>query len=172
MRTTNKSRREVIVERLRNKEYRDEYVSALISIGLPSQIREVRLARGWSQTKLASRARVHQSQISGFERKGCDSFTIATLLSLASAFDVGLKVRFVPFSELVHEDIHPERFDLTVPSFAEDAGLSEGDGPVPAFPIEHRWIYERADFHLPTIPPESPKLDPNMREMFREAVNA
>jgi transcriptional regulator with XRE-family HTH domain len=119
------TRREQIVSSLRLKEYRDEYVAARVGIGLPSQIRQMRKVRGWNQTDLAKRAGMHQSQISDFERSGCESFTANSLLRLASAFDVGLKVRLVAFSELVQEDANPELYEVNVPSFGQDILLRQ-----------------------------------------------
>ena len=42
-----------------------------------------------------------QPRISELETPGERKLTIETLLRLASAFDVALQVRFVPYSELV-----------------------------------------------------------------------
>ena len=50
---------------------------------------------------------------------------IETLRRIAEAFDCGLMVRFVPFSELARwsEDFNPETF--VVPDFSNDTGFIE-----------------------------------------------
>jgi transcriptional regulator with XRE-family HTH domain len=90
-----------LVAELREKTYRDAYVESQIRMTLPLQIRELRKSREWTQPELAERARMAQPRISELEKPGERRLTIETLLRLASAFDVGLQVRFVPISELV-----------------------------------------------------------------------
>lgn len=106
--------------KLRNKEYRDGYTEAQLSIEVPFQIRALRKARGWTQAQLAERCGIPQAQISHIEQPGRNPLSLRTLYRLASAFDVGLLVQFVSFSELVH---YEEAFDpntFHVPSFKED----------------------------------------------------
>jgi transcriptional regulator with XRE-family HTH domain len=88
---------------MRQKEYRDAYVGSQIRMTLPLQIRGLRKSLGedWTQRKLAERAGMAQPRISELETPGERKLTIETLLRLASAFDVALQVRFVPFSELI-----------------------------------------------------------------------
>lgn len=109
-----------IWRKLRNKEYRDGYTEAQLSIEVPFQIRAIRKARGWTQTQLAERSGIPQARISHLEQPGRDPLSLRTLYRLAAAFDVGLLVQFVSFSELVRREaaFDPETFN--VPSFAED----------------------------------------------------
>lgn len=127
MSTSNKRRR--LIHRLTNKAYRDAYVAQHSTIGLPFQIRAMRDARQWTQRELGERAEMKQETISLLENPGYGKFTLRTLNRLAAAFDVGLLVRFVPFSRLVDEmtDVAPEQ--LAVPSFDADTGLRD-DPPV------------------------------------------
>lgn len=106
--------------RLQSKQYRDAFVASQISVGLPFQIRALREQRGWKQSKLAEKADMLQPRISAMERPGESKFNLETLRRIASAFDVALEVRFVPFSELVDwsERFNPDTFN--VQSFAED----------------------------------------------------
>ncbi len=134
--STDTTRREQIAVSLRDKTYRDAFVASLITIGLPSQIREMRLRRELSQEELGARVGMRQALISRFERKGYEAFTLKTLRKLASAFDVALKVRFVPFCEAVDDAAYPGRTPLDVASFEEDLRLIEPDGEtVIAFPV-------------------------------------
>jgi transcriptional regulator with XRE-family HTH domain len=121
--TTTSARREQIAASLQDKEYRDLFVAEEIDAGLPFQIRAMRQARGWSQQELADRLEMTQEGVSRLESLNYGRFTLSTLKRLASAFDVALTVRFVPFSELVDwaADLSPAA--LAVPDFDHDPGL-------------------------------------------------
>ncbi len=54
-----------------------------------------------TQKQLALLAGMAQPRISKMERPGEESFNIETLIRLAAAFKLGLKVEFVPFSEML-----------------------------------------------------------------------
>ena len=107
-------------QKLRDKEYRDGYTEAQLSIELPFQIRALRKARGWTQAQLAERCGIPQARISHIEQPGRDPLSLRTLHRLAAAFDVGLSVQFVSFSELVHREavFDPETFNVS--SFEQD----------------------------------------------------
>lgn len=111
------------IAKMRNKQYRDAFVGSQIGIGLPFQIRALREHKGWKQSQLAEKTGMLQPRISAMETPGGARFTLETLRRLASAFDVGIMVRFVPFSALVDwsEQFSPDSF--SVASFDEDAGL-------------------------------------------------
>lgn len=95
---------------LGSKEYRDAYVLEHIKNGVAFQIRTLREDRGWTQGKLGELARKPRNVISRLEDPNYGKFTLATLLEIASAFDVGLLVKFVPLSRLTREydDVSPE----------------------------------------------------------------
>ena len=115
------TRRRQIIASLQEKDYRDAFVAAEISTTVPFQIREMRNARGWTQTQLADQTGQDQPTISKFEDPDYATFTITSLKRLASAFDVALAVRFVPFSELVDRTLLKE--SLVVPEYANDTRL-------------------------------------------------
>lgn len=94
----------LLVQRLNDKQYRDAYVASQIRISLPMQCRALREGREWTQPQLADAAGMSQPRISEIERPGERRLNLDTLLRLASAFDVALQVRFVPFSKLVDDD--------------------------------------------------------------------
>jgi transcriptional regulator with XRE-family HTH domain len=121
--TTTSVRRQQIVSSLRDKEYRDAFVSAQIDTGLPFQIRNTRQARGWSQSELAERTGMTQEAVSRLESLSYGKFSLATLRRLASAFDVALEVRFVPFSHLADRAANVLPEDLSVPDFEHDRRL-------------------------------------------------
>lgn len=114
-----------LVEKLRDREYRTAFVASQINIGLPFQLRALLKARGQTQEWLAEKAGMLQPRISGLLSPGKTRPNIETLRRLAEAFDCGLAVRFVPFSELAFwsETFDPGSF--TVPSFDEDLSNME-----------------------------------------------
>lgn len=106
---------------LTDKEIRADYMSERISSDLAYQIFSLREQRGWTQEDLALRYGVSnsQSRISRLETS-CDGVSLNTLKKLASAFDVALSVKFVPFSQLAIEATS-ERLDRPVPEFSRDS---------------------------------------------------
>jgi transcriptional regulator with XRE-family HTH domain len=109
-------------EKLRDPEYRKAFVASQINIGIPFQIRALMKSgvRNWRQEELARRTGMLQPRISAMLRPGKTKPNIETLRRIADAFDCGLMVRFVPFSELVRWS---ERFDpdaFAVPDFATE----------------------------------------------------
>ena len=91
-------------------------MASQITVGIPFQVRALRKQRKWDQAKLANEANMAQPRISAIERPGYGNLNLATLLRLASAFSVGLMVRFVPFSELLQWENSFSPDDFSVPS--------------------------------------------------------
>ncbi len=116
--------RKQMIESLADKEYRDLVVEESINEGLAFQIRATRNARGWTQTELGERAGKAQPQVSELEDPDHGRYTLRTLREIASALDVALVVRLVPFSQLVDYSTNLSPHDLAVAPFAEDPGLS------------------------------------------------
>jgi transcriptional regulator with XRE-family HTH domain len=115
-----------LAKRLRNnKEFRDGFVSAQLSVGLPLQIKALRKQMGWSQVRLAAESGMAQPTISAMENAGHEGFALSSLKKIASAFDVGLVVRFVPYGDLVHwnSEFSPDTF--SVPTAKDDPVLNE-----------------------------------------------
>ena len=109
-----------LVSKLRDTEYRKAYIASQINIGIPYQLRALMKSRGWTQEQLAEQAGMLQPRISAMLSPGKTQPNIKTLRRLAEAFDCGLMVRFVPFSELV---MRSERFDpesFSVKSFQQE----------------------------------------------------
>jgi transcriptional regulator with XRE-family HTH domain len=109
-----------IWSKLANKEYRDSFVASNISNTVSSQIFTLRDQRGWTQKELAQRAGMGQSRIPALEDPNIENFEIGTLKRIASAFDVALVVRFVPFSDLANWTADLSEEKLSVPEFAND----------------------------------------------------
>ena len=115
--------REQIVASLADKEYRDALVQESINQGIAIQIRLNRIERGWTQGDLGARAEKQQSEISRLEDPDYEGYTLKTLTKLASAFDVAIEVRFVPFSSLVDEMSHATTPAFIVQSYESDPDL-------------------------------------------------
>jgi transcriptional regulator with XRE-family HTH domain len=110
-----------LITELKNKEYRDAFVSAHIDTGIPFQVRALREHRGLTQKELAERAGMKQERISAIENPNYkNAFTLSTLKRLASAFDIALIVRFAPISQLVDWELKLSPESLQAVSFNED----------------------------------------------------
>lgn len=103
------------------KAWRDSYVSAHISNTIAAQITKLRIANGWTQAQLAKHSGMKQSRISALEDPNWENVEIATLKRLASAFNVALTVRFIPFSELAEWASSLSEDKLLVASYEEEA---------------------------------------------------
>ncbi len=83
--------------------FRAAYIKAKVGVLVPSQIRALRYKSDMpKQSNLAKAAGMWQSQISTAETPGSANMTLAMLARLAAVFRVGLIVKFVPFSEMLH----------------------------------------------------------------------
>ena len=93
--------RDQLANLLKSKEFRAQFVSDQPNEFLPLQIRRLREQHGWTQAELGRQAGMQQERISTLENPDNPGIALSTLKRLAQAFDVGLVVRFVPFSEFV-----------------------------------------------------------------------
>ena len=145
------------LEKLKNREYREAYVSDHIDMGISLQMKTMREQHGYSQKKLGDLAGMKQEAIARLESP--DYEKLNTLKRLAAAFDVGLIVRFVPFGELMNWKFSPDTFK--VPSFDDDPCFKEMEGgkaqDKDAYPLQiqyllsedHRLgVYEGAEFYI------------------------
>lgn len=108
---------------------RDAFVASHISETVAAQIALLRSERGWTQKDLGARTDMKQSRISALEDPNNENYEIATLKRIASAFDVGLTVRFVPYSEIAKWSVTLGPHRLKVLDFANDivATLDRGN---------------------------------------------
>ncbi len=149
-----------LIRKLRKrKDYREAFVASQISAGIPFQIRALRKQFNWSQKNLAEATQMLQPRICAMEQAGYGDFTLNTLKKLASAFDVGLLVRFAPFGELINwaDNFSPDTY--SVPSSKDD--------PV---------LYQReSGAELRVMPSElsgnTSQLSQGISPLFREATN-
>jgi transcriptional regulator with XRE-family HTH domain len=115
---------------LEERGYRTDYVRAKLAILVPSQIRALR--GNWTQQELANAAEMKQSRISAIETPGAVNFNLETLVRLAAALEVGLKVEFVPYSEMLtwEESFSQDAFNVT--RLREDKGFIDPASEQPA----------------------------------------
>ena len=99
-----------LLDKLKDKKYRDLFVASQINKLIPFQIRALRAARGMTQEELAEGAETTQSVISRIQNRGAANLNVKSLLKLASAFDVALTVRFEPIDRFIDwvDDLSPE----------------------------------------------------------------
>ncbi|GEM_PF-1116264 len=89
-----------LLNNLKEREYRREFLSEQVKTILAAQIRMLREERGWSQEELARRSGTAQEMISKWENPDYGKYTNSTLLKLADAFEVAVITKFATFSEL------------------------------------------------------------------------
>lgn len=133
-----KSTVDFIKKLIANKKSRDAYVYEHIRNGIPFQLRALREQRDWTQADLAKAAKTSRTTITRLENPNNDKLTLKTLLELASAFDVALLVKFVPFSRLIkeYEDVSSEALSAKSITDANEVGkLNEWAAQKEAAPI-------------------------------------
>ena len=104
-------------------------MSSRISQTVATQIRVLRQNRDMSQKDLANAMQTSQNAISRLESPRYGKPNISTLRKIAAFFDVGLVVRFAPFSEIADWTSTLSEKSLNVPSFQDDPGFIERKGP-------------------------------------------
>ena len=116
------NQRDQIWKRLRDPEFRKQFIDEFINVGIAFQIRQLRERRKLTQTDLAERMgnKKKQPLLSSWENPDYGKYTLATLKEIAKALDVGLLVQFVPFSELVDRTINVTSDTISPPSFGEE----------------------------------------------------
>jgi transcriptional regulator with XRE-family HTH domain len=106
---TNLISRRAILQRLRrSREARARFLDSNLSKELAFQLRSLREKKSWSQPELAKMTDTSQNAISRLENPNYGKATLTTLKKLAAVYDVGLVVRFVPFSQLVNWESRTE----------------------------------------------------------------
>ena len=85
-----------------DQEYRHAYADSMVDSTIATQLKLLREQNALTQAQLAALAEMQQSRISAMEDVNYSSWSVTTLKRLAKAFDCGLEVRFVPFSQVVY----------------------------------------------------------------------
>ena len=114
-----------LLSRLLKKSFRDAYTEQHVKTSIPEQIRAIRIKRNWTQSELAERSKTTQTVIARVEDINYGNLSLNTLLKIASAFDIGLLVKFVPYSRLVREFEDTSIAAVNVPAFSDDVSVLE-----------------------------------------------
>ena len=117
--------RQDLAAKFEEKEYRDAFVAEQIFSRLPLKIRTMRENQELTQKELGELAGIAQTWVSKLEDPNYGKVTISTLLKLASAFDVGLQIDFVPFSRILDDSVRLSANSFVVPEFERDPGFSD-----------------------------------------------
>ncbi len=114
------SRKEIARNIIEDKEYRDFYTETYLKKSVPFQMKTMRIERDWSQTFAAEEILGKgQNALSRLESPAYGKLTLQTLLEIAKAYDVGLVVKFVPYSRLLKEYEDVSFAALSAPSPTE-----------------------------------------------------
>ena len=113
------SRKTRVAKLLGSKKAREAYVFENLKRIVPFQIRTMREEREWSQGRAGEAIGKPQNVISRLESPTYGKLTLQTLLQIANGFDVGLLIKFVPFSRLVREYEDVSSTALSAPSVTD-----------------------------------------------------
>lgn len=87
---------------LQKKRFRERFISTSARDQIASQIRQLRLKRGFkTQTEFAKAAKMQQSAVSRIEQAEYSSWTFRTLLKVAFALKARLRITFEPIEASV-----------------------------------------------------------------------
>jgi transcriptional regulator with XRE-family HTH domain len=115
------TRKQQLNELIKDKDFRREFVSDYVQEMLAVQIKELREHRQWTQQELGDAAEgMKQAQVSRLENPDYSGATINSLKRLANAFDLGLVVSFVRFSEFLDRITTQSPLRLVPPSYDEE----------------------------------------------------
>ena len=132
------SKEKLISKLENNKLYREAYVNEHVKTSVPLQIRHLREQCALTQTQLAEQAKTTQTVISRLEDPNYGNLTLNSLLKIASALDIGLLVKFVPFSRLLAEFQNLSPTALSVQSFTEELATLKAGVPRPKHTISQQ----------------------------------
>jgi transcriptional regulator with XRE-family HTH domain len=101
-----------------SRDYRHAFIEEAIRSRITAQIKALRDTMDYKQ--FAERIKRRPSWVYRLEDPNAAPPTIPTLLQIAEAFDIGLDVRFRPFSELLDDVSTLSQTSFFVPSFEEE----------------------------------------------------
>jgi transcriptional regulator with XRE-family HTH domain len=110
-----------LLENCKDREYREALNLENVYASVCGQMRNIRESQELSQAQLGRKAKMAQERISILEDPNAETKpTLNTLLRVAGALDVGLEVRFIPFSRVLDSSIDIAQQREKVPSFEEE----------------------------------------------------
>jgi len=127
--------RRTLLSKLRDPEYRRAFSSAQARRTISAQIKKLRSSAGrdWTQKELGERAGMKQNAIARLENPSYGEYSVRTLQRIADAFDVGLVVKFAPFSEVIEQNQSASTSRFAPLSFEQEIAIqSETDDAIPS----------------------------------------
>ena len=95
------SRRSKLLQKLKDQEYRAEFLDVTVRGGIAYQMQALRRQHCSSQHDFATRVGKKQTQISRLESTEYGGVTVQTLIDIANSLGIGLIVRFVDLREMI-----------------------------------------------------------------------
>ncbi len=141
------------LEAWKDSEYRAEFVRERVKSSVALQIRALREQRnGMTQKQLGDAIGKAQTWISVLEDPEYGKMSVATLLSLAEAFDTDLEIKFRPFSKALHELTKQNATYFEVRSFSEELPDLENASRLDWIKPKGEWgdIRRAAQFDVPS----------------------
>ncbi len=115
-----------LMNSMTDREFRAAFNMENVYTTICFQLRALREQRGLSQGAFGRNVRMAQERISILEDPNAETKPMLnTLLRLADGLDVGLEVRFVPFSKVLDRATHTDMQELQVDSFDTELPLIE-----------------------------------------------
>jgi Helix-turn-helix domain len=122
-------RQKTISRLIADRDYRADYIRAKLDVLVPSQLRALRLRWQKTQPELARLADMKQSRISAMETPGKVNFNRETLVRMAATLSVGIKIQFIPFSEMLEWENNYSQDTFDVTQLADDVDFLEARTP-------------------------------------------
>lgn len=111
-------RSKLINRLLHERDFRAAYIRAKLDVLIPSQLRALRDEK--TQSQIAEETGMKQARISAMETPGLVNFNRETLVRMAATHNVGLVVKFVPFSEMLEWENGYSQDDFNIARLSED----------------------------------------------------
>jgi transcriptional regulator with XRE-family HTH domain len=109
---------------LQDREYAEEYAQSFLNSYVATQIKVIREQRRMTQAELGNHIGTTQAGVSRYEDVNYSSWSLRTLMKLARAFDVRLRVSFEPYGTLPDEVIRFDRERLETVDRENDPGVT------------------------------------------------
>lgn len=90
-----------LLEELKDREYREEFLNASVRGGIAYQMQALRRQENCTQEEFAEKTGKKQSQIARLESTEYGGVSVQTLIDIAASLGIGLLVRFVDFAEML-----------------------------------------------------------------------
>lgn len=114
---------------LRDPEYSEGYAESFLNAYIATQIKVIREQRRMTQAELGTLIGTTQAGVSRYENVNYSSWNIKSLIKMARAFKIRLKVTFEPFGTLPNEVSQFNRRGLERVERENDPGLFLEENP-------------------------------------------